>query len=151
VTNRSGAKAYFFRSFRITLRAACLLRLDWTKHIDDLALGFDSAPEIDHPPIDFQIDFVKMPSPVRLRVALAQVRGDHRPKVAHPAAYGLVRDRDPALSEQILDVAEAEREPQIEPNCLIYDLRREPISSITDFPRAPRLPRLRRSNKLASA
>jgi hypothetical protein len=28
VTNRSGANAYFFRSLRISFRAACLLRLD---------------------------------------------------------------------------------------------------------------------------
>jgi hypothetical protein len=28
VSNRSGAKAYFFRSLRISFRAACLLRLD---------------------------------------------------------------------------------------------------------------------------
>ena len=30
VTNRSGAKAYFFRSLRISFSAACLLRFDWT-------------------------------------------------------------------------------------------------------------------------
>src|SRR5271165_3429824 len=30
VTNRSGTKAYFFRSLRISFNAACLLRLDWT-------------------------------------------------------------------------------------------------------------------------
>ena len=30
VTNRSGAKVYFFRSLRISFRAACLLCLDWT-------------------------------------------------------------------------------------------------------------------------
>ena len=30
VTNRAGAKTYFSRSLRISFRAACLLRLDWT-------------------------------------------------------------------------------------------------------------------------
>jgi hypothetical protein len=40
-----------------------------------------------------------------------------------PAARGLVRDRDPALCEQILDVTKADCEPQIEPNRLMYDLR----------------------------
>ena len=30
VTNRSGTKAYFFRSLRISFNAACLLRVDWT-------------------------------------------------------------------------------------------------------------------------
>ena len=50
---------------------------------------------------------------MRFRTALAQMRGDHRPEVVHPAAHGLVRDRDPALRKQILDVTKAEREPEI--------------------------------------
>src|ERR1700722_5826512 len=75
-----------------------------------------------------------MPGRMRFRTALAQMRGDHRPEVVHPAAHGLVRDRDPALRKQILDVTKAEREPEIEPNRLMYDLWREPISSVADFP-----------------
>src|ERR1700689_3468057 len=75
-----------------------------------------------------------MPGRMRLRTALAQIRGDHRPEVVHPAAHGLVRDRDPALRKQILNVTKAEREPEIEPNRLMYDLWREPISAVADFP-----------------
>jgi hypothetical protein len=60
--------------------------------------------QITHPPIDFQIDLVKMPSRMRLRAALAQRRGDHWSEVVHPAPHGLVRDRNPTLGEQILDV-----------------------------------------------
>src|ERR1700722_19274277 len=75
-----------------------------------------------------------MPGRMRFRTALAQMRGDHRPEVVHPAAHGLVRDRDPALRKQILDVTKAEREPEIEPNRLINDLWRGPISSVADFP-----------------
>jgi hypothetical protein len=33
----------------------------------------------------------------------------------------------------------------------MYDLRREPISGVADFPHVPRLPRLPKSNKLTSA
>jgi hypothetical protein len=79
------------------------------------------------------------------------MRRDHRPEVVHPAAHGLVRDRDPALSEQIFDVTKAECEPEIEPDRLMYHLRREPISGVADFPHARRLPRLLRSNKLTRA
>src|SRR3984957_9325611 len=74
-----------------------------------------------------------MPGRMRFRTALAQMRGDHRPEVVHPAAHGLVRDRDPALRKQILDVTKAEREPEIEPNRLINDLWREPISGVAYF------------------
>src|ERR1700722_4709967 len=75
-----------------------------------------------------------MPGRMRFRTALAQMRGDHRPEVVHPAAHGLVRDRDPALRKQILDVTKAEREPEIEPNRLMYDLWRESISGVAAFP-----------------
>jgi hypothetical protein len=35
-------------------------RLD--QHVEDLTLGIDGAPKIDHAAIDFQIDLVQMPS-----------------------------------------------------------------------------------------
>ena len=47
-----------------------------------------------------------------------------------------VRDRDAALREQILNVTKAQREPEIEPNRLMYHLGREPISGVADFPHA---------------
>jgi hypothetical protein len=56
-----------------------------------------------------------LPNPLRARRAAAwrpnstfpQMRGDRWPEVVHPAAHGFVRDRDPALGEQILDVAKS--------------------------------------------
>ena len=62
------------------------------------------------------------------------MRGDHRTEVVHPAAHCLVRHRDLALREQILDVTKAECEPEVEPNRLMYDLGRKPISGVADFP-----------------
>jgi hypothetical protein len=58
------------------------------------------------------------------------MRGDHWPEVVHPAEHGFMRDRDPTLGE-LLDVAKAEGEPEIEPDRLIDDLRRK-----TDIPRS---------------
>jgi hypothetical protein len=69
---------------------------------------------------------IKMPDRVRLRAAFAQMRGDHRPEVAHPAAHGFIGDRDPALGEQIPDITKTEGEPEIAPDRLINDLRRDP-------------------------
>jgi hypothetical protein len=104
-----------------------LVALGLNQHIENLALGVDGAPRICHPPIDLQIDFVKTPSRVRLRAALAQLRCNHRSEMIHPAAHGFVGDRDPALGQQILDVAKAEGEPETEPVRVINDFRREPI------------------------
>ena len=63
-------------------------RLD--QHIEDLALGVDGSPKIDHVAIDFQIDFVEMLGRVWFGSAFAQVRCDLRPKVVHSAPNSFV-------------------------------------------------------------
>jgi hypothetical protein len=85
-------------------------------------------------PSDFQIHLVEVPGPAWLGAALAQVRCDHRPEMIHPAPNGLVRNHNPALSQQVLHIAKAEREPKIQPDRLLDDLRREAISVVADFP-----------------
>jgi hypothetical protein len=140
----------FLQQLPHQFQSGVLVALGLHQHIENLALGVDGAPQINHPPIDFQIDFVKMPSRVRLRAALAQAPSDHRPEVVHPAAHGLVRDRDPALSEQIFDVTKAECEPEIEPDRLVNDLRGEPILGVADFRHAPWLSPIPNTSKLCA-
>ena len=113
------------------------LRLD--QHIETLGLGVDSAPEIDHSPIDFQIDLVQMPRGARLWAALSQTGSDRRSEVIDPASNGLVGDRDPALSEQVFDVSKAQRKPDVEPYRLVNDLRRETRRCQTNFSGHPLL------------
>src|SRR5271166_3217441 len=149
VTNRSGTTAYFLRSLRISFNAACLLRLDWTSTSRNLALGVDGAPQVNHAPIDFQIDLVKMPDRMRFGTALAQFRCNDRSEMIHPASDCFVRNYNSALREQILDVTKAKGEPEIEPDRLVNDLRREPISGVADFRHALWLPsRRRRDNAI---
>ena len=93
-----------------------LVSLGLRRHVERLAFGVDGAPEIDHAPIDFQIDLVQMPRDARLRAALSQTGSDRRSEVIDPASNGLIGDRDPALREQVFNVAKAECEPQVEPN-----------------------------------
>jgi hypothetical protein len=102
-----------------------LVPLGLNQHIENLTLGVDGVLQICHPSIDLQMDFVKMPDRMRFRRALAQMRGDHRSEVVHPAAHCLVRHHDPALREQILNVAKAERESKREPNRLMQSPRAE--------------------------
>jgi len=103
------------------------------QHVEDLALGVDGAPQIDHPAIDFQIDFVQVPRRMGFGSAFAQVRCDHRPEMVHPAPDGLIGDHDPAFRQQIFDVAEAQREPNIEPDRVLDDFGRKAIAAIADF------------------
>jgi hypothetical protein len=51
-----------------------------------------------------QIDVVKMPGRMRFRTALAQMRGDHRPEVVHPAAQRSIPSRE-WKSEEIKETA----------------------------------------------
>ena len=57
-----------------------------------------------------------------------------------PAADRLVGDRDAALRQQIFDVAKAQGEPEIEPDRLLDDLRREPVPIVAVFSSFPWLP-----------
>jgi hypothetical protein len=77
-----------------------------------------------------------MPDSMRLGTALAQFRCNDRSEMIPPASDYLVRNHNSALGEQILDVTKAEREPEIEPDRLVNDLRREPISGVADFRQA---------------
>lgn len=110
-----------------------LVSLGLCQHIENLAFGIDGALQIDQAAIDFQVDFVQRPSRVGFEAALAQVRSDHRPKVVHPASDRLVGNDDPSLGQQIFTVAKAQSEPKLEPNRLLGDLGRKPISVVNDF------------------
>src|SRR5271157_5747181 len=115
-----------------------------------MRFGVDGAPQVNHAPIDFQIDLVQMPDRMRFGTALAQFRRYDRPEIIHPASDCFVRNCNSALREQIFDVTKAEREPEIEPDRLVNDLRREPISGVADFRHALWLPsRRRRDNAVA--
>jgi hypothetical protein len=41
-------------------------------------------------------------------------------------------DGDPTLSEQVLDVPEAQREPQIQPDRVLDDRRWKPIAAVAE-------------------
>src|SRR5271169_6738836 len=84
-----------------------LVALGLDQHIQNLALGVDGAPQVNHAPIDFQIDLVKMPDRMRFGTALAQFRCNDRPEMIYPTSDCLVRNCNSALGEQILDVTMA--------------------------------------------
>src|SRR5271155_342505 len=74
-----------------------------------------------------------------------------RPEMIHPASDCFVRNCNSALREQIFDVTKAEREPEIKPDRLVNDLRREPISGIADFRHALRLRRIQSASKMPTS
>jgi hypothetical protein len=83
------------------------------QHVEDLAFVVDGTPEIH---------------------SLAGDPNDHlvpqRSELQYPAPDGLVGDVEPSLGKEILDVSVAEREPQVDPDRMLYDNRRKPVTSI---------------------
>src|SRR3984893_12581817 len=123
-------KAIFLRTLAHEFQRGALVPFRLDQHVEDLALGVDGSPQIDHAAIDFQIDLVEMPDGVRLRPAFTQVSRDHGSKMVHPAAHALIGHQDPALGKQILDVAETQGEPDIKPDRLLDDFGREAVAAI---------------------
>src|ERR1700690_2794602 len=114
-----------------------LVSLGLDQHIEDLAFGVDGAPQIDHAASDLQINFIQMPRHVGPWAPFAQVRCDHRTEMVYPPPDRFVGDRDPTFRQQILDVAKAQGEPKIEPDRLMDNLGRKPVSVVADFPHHP--------------
>ena len=115
------------------LQRGLLVALSLDQHIEDLAFGVDGAPQIDQAAVDLQVDLIEMPGCVRPGPAFAQVRRDQRPEMAHPAPDGLVGKPNAAFRQQVFDVAQAQGEPEVEPDRLMDDLRREAIPRVADL------------------
>jgi hypothetical protein len=92
-----GDEPVFLQEFAHQFQRGMLVSLGLDQHVEDLALGVDRTPQIDHATGDLEIDLVKMQSRARLGASLAQICRDHRPKMIHPAPNRFVRDCDSAL------------------------------------------------------
>ena len=66
---------------------------------------------------------------MRLGPASSKISRDHGSEVFHPAAYRFIGNHDPAFSQQVLDIAEAEGEPGIQPDGLLNDYGWEAIAA----------------------
>src|SRR5271167_1201503 len=142
-----GSEGILLQELAHQLQRGVLVSLGLDQHIEDLAFGVDGTPEIHHPAFNFQINLIKMPGRMRLWPALSQFSRDGRSEMVHPAPDGLVGNGDPALRQQVLDVAQAEREPKVQPNRLANDLGRESVSGVADFPHRSWIKRLRTLDK----
>jgi len=83
-------------------------------HLQNLAFMIDGAPEIAELAVDLHKDLVQMPPPLRIAAhvrypLLSDLGGEHRAKPVPPKPDGLMADVDPALGQEILDVAQRQR------------------------------------------
>jgi len=69
-------KAIFLQQLPHDFQRRPLVPLALDQHLEHFALGVDGAPKIDHAAIDFQIDFVQMPSRMGLELDLPRKSGE---------------------------------------------------------------------------
>ena len=127
-----GNETVFLKQLAHELQRGMFVPFRLDQHIEDLAFGVDGAPQVDHAAIDLHIDLIQMPTRVGFGPAFTLVRRDHRPKVVYPAPNGLVGHRNAAFCKEIFDVAQAQGEPEVEPDRLLNDLGREPVAAVAD-------------------
>ena len=72
----------------------------------------------------------------RARAALPQVPRDHGAEFQHPAPHRLIGDIEPTFSEELFHIAVAQGEPEIKPNRMLDDRRREAIAAIREMDHA---------------
>lgn len=102
------------------------------QNVEHLALVIDGPPQIHPSAADLHDDLIEMPAAGRRTAASAQVCRDQRAELDDPATDRLAADLDPALRHQLLDVPDAEREPEIPAHCLHDDRCRETVTLETD-------------------
>ena len=103
-------KAIFLLQLAHEFQGRPLVRPGLDQHIKNFTLGIDGTPYVDQSAIDLEIDLVEMPSRMWLRPTFARIRRDLGFKMVHPAAHRLIGNHDSAFRQQILDVAEAQRD-----------------------------------------
>src|SRR5258708_39039096 len=72
---------------------------------------------------------VQTPSIAGSRPMLAQLSRDRGAKLQHPAPHRFIGEVEPTLGEQFLDVAVAQGEAEIEPDCVLDDLGRKAVAA----------------------
>jgi hypothetical protein len=102
------------------------------KQIENLAFVVDRAPQPELPAANNHSHLVEMPPRGWPRASTAKFSGEHRPELQDPSPHRFVGDIQPTLSEQVFDVAIAERETQIEPNSVPNNRRRKLVAGKRD-------------------
>jgi hypothetical protein len=83
--------------------------------LEGLTLMINRAPQVHMPAGDPDDHFVEIPAITWSWTAPSQSPGDRRSEFEHPAANALVGNIEPALGKQLLNIAIAQAEPEVQP------------------------------------
>src|ERR1700722_5680943 len=111
-------------------RAAVSAALD--QDVEDKAILIDGAPEPMLLARDRDEDFVQMPFVAARGSPLADLISEPLAELLSPLAHGLVGHANPA-GQYLLDHAQAQGKPEVEPNRIPDDFRRKAMAAIEGF------------------
>ena len=130
VTMVAGVTPCFFRSFRIKLERRLAVSPWLNEDVQYLAFAVHGTPDVQLSAVDEQRYFVEMPPSVRPRPSSSQLARNDPAELQSPAADRLVGHIDAPLGEDILDVAVAQSEAEIEPDGLLDDDARKAVAAV---------------------
>jgi hypothetical protein len=76
--------------------------------------------------------FIEMPPTVGFRPYRTQVLGNYWPEFKNPPTDRFIADHKSALSQKILDIPIAQREPEVEPDSMSDDVRWKSVAGVGD-------------------
>ncbi len=100
--------------------------------VEHLAFAVHRTPQPKALARDCDRHLVQVPLRGRPRATAAQLSCEQRSELPHPAPNGFVGQIEPALGQQVLDVAIAQGKAQIQPDRMLDDSRRELVTGIGD-------------------
>src|ERR1700722_4230131 len=112
-------------------RAAVSPALD--EDVEDKAILIDGAPEPMLLARDRDEDFVQMPFVAASGSPLADLISERLAELLSPLAHGLIGNTNPAGRQYLLDHAQAQGKPEVEPNRITDDFRRKAMAAIEGF------------------
>ena len=92
----------------------------------------DGTPQIHVLARDPDDHFVEMPAIARSRTAPSQAPSDRRSEFEHPTANAFVGEVEATLGKQLLDIAIAQGEAEVQPHGVLDDDRRKTMPTIGD-------------------
>ena len=100
------------------------------ENIYHVSVLVDGAPEILPLTLDCYEEFVQVPDVAQATLPVPKYTDVFGTELSAALSNGLVRDYDPALCQQILNISEAQAESVVEPNGMADDIRRKSMSVI---------------------
>jgi len=79
---------------------------------------------------DFDEDLVQVPNVSQVAFATSEAPSVLGPELPTPLPHGLVGHDNAAFRKEFLDLAKAQRESVVQPDCMTDDFTREPVAAV---------------------